>query len=278
MKKYQRKLINRIINKLYVITNSDKIRLFCLNIATKLFKNPKNSIKFDSTNNWYWLKSNSKFLKLTREPYFDFSEKEMRQRCFNIFFKHYHLEPGNVVIAIGAGIGMEVCFFEEGIGDKGKLYNIEASPSSFYGLQQTTLKNGFQNCFNYNLAISDSNEPLWMEEENNYILNSINKDGKGVKVEALTLDEFVIINNIDKIDLLKVNIEGAEYEMIDGMKESVKRIENIAVSCHDFLFDSEDKIKNKMVTFLEAHNFQLFYVNSGNKVLDSWIYGKKQYQ
>ena len=72
MKKYQRKFINRIINKLYAITKSDKLRLFCLNIATKLFKNTNNSIQFDSENNWYWLKSGSRFLKLTKKPYFRF--------------------------------------------------------------------------------------------------------------------------------------------------------------------------------------------------------------
>ena len=200
----------------------------------------------------------------------------MRQRCSNIFFKHYKLKPEDVVIAIGAGIGMEVCFFEEGIGEGGKLYNIEASPSSFHGLEETTTKNEFKNCFNYNIAISDANEPLWMEEDENYVINSINKEGKGTRIEALTLDEFVTVNKIDKIALLKANIEGAEYDMIDGMNESVKIIDNIAVSCHDFLFDSGEKIKNKMVDFLEAHDFELFYVNSGNKVLDSWIYGKKR--
>jgi len=179
MKKSQRKFINRIINKLYAISKSDKLRLSCLNIATKLFKNPNNSITFDNENNWYWLKSGSRFLKLTKAPYFDFSEKDMRQRCLNIFFKHYQLQPDDVVIAIGAGIGMEICFFQEGVGDQGKLYNIEASPSSFYGLQQTTKKNKFTNCFNFNIAISDVNEPIWMEEGDNYILNSVNKNGKG---------------------------------------------------------------------------------------------------
>jgi len=277
IKKSYIKFINRIINKIFVISKNEKLRRYCLIIATKMFKNPKNNIEFDKENNWYWLKKGNKYLQFVKRPYFDFSEKEMNQRCLQIFCKYYLPRVGDLIIDIGAGIGTEICFFEDRIKNQGKLYNIEASPSNFYGLQQVTKKNKFKNCYNFNFALSNNNEPIWMEENENYVVNKINKEAKGLKIEAITLDQFVIINQIKKINLLKVNIEGAEYDMIDGMKESAKIIVNIAISCHDFLFNKKQNIKNKVVLFLKENNFEIFYEDSGNEVLDSWIYGKKVY-
>lgn len=276
MKKSHRKFINRIINKLYAITKSKKVRLTCLNIATKVFKNSKNSISFDRENNLYWLKNESKFLISTEIPYFDFSKNDLREIYHDIFCAYYTPKLNDVVVDIGAGIGTEIWFFKEQIGMEGKLFSVEASPSSFRRLEQTVLKNGFNNCFNFNLAISDNNESIWMEEQDNYVVNSINKVGKGVEVKAMTLNEFVLVNKIAKINLLKVNIEGAEYEMINGMKNVIGIIDNVAISCHDFLFDDGQKITEGVTKFLKENNFQIFNKNTDNKVLDSWIYGRKK--
>lgn len=115
-----------------------------------------------------------------------------------------------------------------------------------------------------------------MEEQDNYRINQINDQFKGVEISSFTLDNFVREKEISIINFLKVNIEGAEYDMVDGMQESIEIIENLAISCHDFLADNEDeKIKNKIVKFLEKNNFEIYFRETGDKVLDSWIYGKK---
>jgi FkbM family methyltransferase len=211
----------------------------------------------------------------TIQPYFDFSEKEIYQRCVNIFCKHCKLENGDTVIDIGAGVGTEVCYFTDQIGTNGNLYNLEASPSSYKTLKTLTEKNRLKNCHNFNLAISNSQEPIWMEEGDNYVVNTVNKEAKGVLIQATTLDQFIVKNSISSIKLLKVNIEGAEFDMIDGMTEAINIIENVAISCHDFLFNKDPLIRDKVVSFLTANQFEIFYENTGNKVLDSWIYGKK---
>ena len=60
------------------------------------------------------------------------------------------------------------------------------------------------------------------------------------------------------------------------MKESIKLIENIAVSCHDFLFKENKKIKESLVGFFQENDFEIYYNNTGNTVTDSWIYAKKK--
>jgi FkbM family methyltransferase len=60
----------------------------------------------------------------------------------------------------------------------------------------------------------------------------------GIKHEILTitLDEIIKENNITKIDLLKVDIEGSEYDLLNNIQdETYSKINQITVEFHDFL-------------------------------------------
>ena len=142
-------------------------------------------------------------------------------------------------------------------------------------LEDMCRKNEMKNSFNFNTAISGFNGKIWMEETDRFEVNQINRDKKGIEIDCLTLDEFVKRNNISSVDLLKVNIEGAELEMIRGMNDSVGIIRNIAVSCHDFLFEENKHIMETVAGFFREHGFEISYNQTGNQVTDSWIYAKK---
>ena len=271
-----KKFINKIITKVYFLTKNEVVRLALLNICTKFFVDTKNKIEYDSGFNLFWLKNKSKYLLPVENPYFDFDEKEIDRRVLDIFCQKYIPKKGDVIINIGAGIGEELSFFLKKIEENGRLFNIEASPLSFEKLKMLCEKNNYSQCRNFNLAISDNNGEKWIEECSDYFKNRINSDAKGTKVHSYTLDKFVADNGIGEINFLKVNIEGAELQMIDGMRDSVKLIENIAISCHDFLIrNSENEIKTEVEAFLSANNFEIFERNTGNEVLDSWLYAKR---
>jgi len=276
MNKKKKKFVNRIINRIYKHTKSDYFRLTMLNFATKYFVDKQNKIQYDRDNNIFWLKNNRQYLLAVDKPYFDFDKEKMDKTILNVFCLKYIPKKGDVIIDVGAGIGSEIGFFENKMGDNGKLFCIEASPSSFRKLELLKQKNSFKNCYTFNIAISNKNGIMWMQEKDNYRVNKINDMTNGIEIEVNTFDEFVFKNNIQHIDFLKANIEGAEYEMVDGMEKSIGIIDNIAVSCHDFLNDEEEeRIRKKVERFLIKNNFELFYRNTGNKILDSWLFGKK---
>ncbi len=275
MKKSNKKIINRIINRIYKHLPSNVFRLFLMNLSTKLIQE-NNKIEYDKIEGLYWLKSEKTFLFAVDIPYFDFNKEKIDATYAEIFCTYYQPEEGDVILDVGAGIGTELNYFMDKIKAEGNFYGIEASPMCFRKLELLKKKNAYKNCLNHNIAISGRNGKIWMEEQDNYLISQINDQSKGVEICSYTLDNFVKENEISKINFLKVNIEGAEYEMVDGMQESIKIIENLAISCHDFLSNSEDeKIKNKIVNFLLKNNFEIYSRETGNKVLDSWIYGKK---
>ena len=88
------------------------------------------------------------------------------------------------------------------------------------------------------------------------ILLQKTKDYIKYKVYTSTLDKFVKKNNIKSIDILKVDIEGSEYEFLKGTKNTLKKskIKIILIEISDRK-KNYDKKEKKIISFLEKKNF-----------------------
>jgi FkbM family methyltransferase len=242
---------------------------------SRILEDSNNQVEYDADYDMYWLKNGEQYLYLVKQPYFNFSKKKLYRNIERIACQYYMPKKGDVIVDIGAGIGTETLFFDEKTENEGRIYSIEASRASHQKLVELCAKNQIKTSENLNLAITNSNQKLWIEETNNYQVDYINKKSKGIEVDGITLDHFVEENDITNIDFLKVNIEGSELQMIEGMEKAIKITKNVAISCHDFLFDDDRQIKTKMSKFLKANNFQVSYNQTGHQIIDSWIYGKQ---
>ena len=56
-------------------------------------------------------------------------------------------------------------------------------------------------------------------------------------VTGRRLDEIVRSLGVDRVDLLKMNIEGAELAVLESSRDVLATVDNLVVSCHDFLAD-----------------------------------------
>ncbi len=78
------------------------------------------------------------------------------------------------------------------------------------------------------------------------------------KVSTITLDNFVKNKKIKLIDILKIDIEGSEYDLLKGAKNSLKK-NKIKIILVEIIAkkDSYDKKKKKIFNFLKKRNFTL---------------------
>ncbi len=275
MKKVIKRIINSFLSFLFLFIKNENKKAKIYTRISKLLFNKNNNIEFDKELNVYWLKHGYQYLFAVKKPYFNYSLSNLYSSINSIYCKKYTPKQGDVILDIGAGIGTETLFFSEKAGNAGKIYNIEASPDSYKKLNKLCEKNNFKNTHNFNLAISNFNGSIWIEENENFEINQTNNKQKGIEISCISLDEFIKQNNIISINFLKVNIEGAELEMIEGMSNAVHIIKNLAISCHDFLFNENKEIKSKISNFFIKNGFEIHYNQTGNKVTDSWIYGSK---
>lgn len=144
-------------------------------------------------------------------------------------FRNY-LKPDSVVIDIGANIGLFSLLASNYIKDGGKVYAIEPSSSTYSNLVKNISLNNAKNVYPFKIALSNivgeaklgipSNamEQQFSDSFNRIVDESLSKvASESIEViECNTLDNFVKENQIQKIDVIKIDVEGAELLCFQG--------------------------------------------------------------
>lgn len=177
------------------------------------------------------------------------------------FFRGYRPEPGDIILDIGAGAGEETLTFSRAVGTTGRVISVEAHPRTFHCLEKLVQYNRLRNVIAVHRAVA---EPCCLrttiEDSPQYLRNRSNC-GQGFSVPAITIDELCRLLSLNRIDFLKMNIEGAERFAIRGMTQTLERVRKLCVCCHDFLAmssgDESFRTRRLVTRFLEGNGFRI---------------------
>ena len=164
-------------------------------------------------------------------------EEKFRRDAADYWFHVYKPKPGDVIVDIGAGRGEDVFAFSEAAGRTGTVWAIEAHPGSYRLLERFCLKNGLSNVRLLNCAAMNRRGTLQIQTmavwESSFVYEGPATPTSHA-VEALRFDDICERHGIDRIDFLKMNIEGAERFALPGMPESLRRARFACIAAHDF--------------------------------------------
>jgi FkbM family methyltransferase len=163
------------------------------------------------------------------------SPRQEEAQALDLFFQEYVPRPGDIIIDVGAELGREINLLSRLVGPTGRVYAIEAHPTTFKWLVRRIEASGLTNVTPLNVAISDQPGAVWISDADDPMVNRLIHEPTGFEVRAVTLDDFIQEHGIERVDYLKMNIEGAERLAVQGMDRSAGKIKNMAVECHDFL-------------------------------------------
>jgi FkbM family methyltransferase len=81
------------------------------------------------------------------------------------------------------------------------------------------------------------------------------------EVDIYSISDFFNNKNISRVDLMKINIEGGEYELLENMVELglVNKIQNIQVQFHDFIPNAEVRMKKIQSQLAKTHKLTYQY-------------------
>jgi FkbM family methyltransferase len=198
------------------------------------------------------------------------------------WYVNYTPSVGDIIFDIGAGRGEDSIPFSCHVGNEGKVISIEANSKSFTFLKNECDMNNIKNIIPLNIAITDFKKNVYIQDNGDWITNTLsNEKDNSIKVEGGTLDSVCLKLNINKINFLKMNIEGAELEAINGMVESIKLVEKICICCHDFRTqrgeDEKFKTRKAVIEFLEKNQFYIFTRSNDNRdYVRDHIFGEKK--
>lgn len=171
-----------------------------------------------------------------------------RELTLDVFCHTYRPQSGDIVVELGAGCGTETVNLSAMVGPTGRVIAVEAHPWTASLLTATVAANRLENVTVVQAAISDRPGTVRITDDANAanIRNRITTTG-GIEVPALTLDALMEQEEAGSIDFLKVNIEGAENQLLDSMDTTVGDTKHVAMSCHDFGADllGDESLRSK---------------------------------
>lgn len=151
------------------------------------------------------------------------------------------LQPGDVFFDIGANQGFFSLLGAKRVGTQGAVYSFEPNTSVRRLLEQSTAVNGFTNVHPQEHACMEKAGIFALllggEAENAHgsakTLDCTREQGE-LTVSGVSLDGFVAENDIRRIDLVKMDIEGGEARALAGMQEILKQrlVKNLIVEFH----------------------------------------------
>lgn len=135
------------------------------------------------------------------------------------------IKKGDVVIDLGANIGYFTLVFSKLVGPKGKIFAFEPDPVNFSILKENIKINNCSNVIPIQKAVAEKIRKgfIYLSKENkgdHRIYDSGNKREK-IEIEITSLDEY-FKNSNQKIDFIKMDIQGSEILALQGAKETLK--------------------------------------------------------
>lgn len=222
-------------------------------------------------------KVNEYFFKYKFSAY-DYSTIEF---LFNEVFisNEYYFEPSTqepFIIDCGANIGMSILYFKK-LFPGSKIIAFEANPYAFKLLEENMKVNEIKNVELHNIALFDKETEIsfFIGENIGTLLGSIKAERGGsneLKIKAQKLSNY--LKNIERVDLIKMDVEGAELNIISDLFDSltIQKTKEYIIEYHHNM--NEDKsILSSFLQKFESNGFSynikanFRYINSFQDIL-----------
>ncbi len=174
------------------------------------------------------------------------------------------LKKGDVFLDVGANEGYFSIIASKLVGEDGHVLSIEPQTRLQEVIFRNMAENGAFNVHVFQLAISDSVGTTSIS-----LLPNMNTGGSGLFpttkysvptqiVPLTTLGRLIGLLNISKIRLMKLDVEGHEYEAVLGSRDLFASgiIDQIALELHPSILSARDKSADDIVTFLNKCGYQ----------------------
>ena len=183
-----------------------------------------------------------------------------------------YVRKGDIVIDIGAHVGYYTLLMAQLVGKNGKVYSFEPDPVNFQLLKKSVEINGFENVVLIQKAVSNITDKvkLFLGDDDsaiNRIYDAKLGDAKeSIDVESITIDEYFKEND-ELINFIKIDSEGSEVKIINGMKQFLSRNQELVMMTEffPFLIKKSGDEPNQYLKSLEKSGFSLYNILDKNE-------------
>jgi FkbM family methyltransferase len=172
----------------------------------------------------------------------------------------------DVVIDVGAHLGRHTIIASKRVGQTGKIVAIEAHPENFKMLNRNIKLNRLTNVIPLNYAAYSNQTKLKLympDEESSHHSAMLERVGetrkKFVEVNADTLDNLLQHNEVEEVNWIKIDVEGAEFEVLKGATDILSKSNDIAILIEIHNSQNGINLYGPIIEFLNNYSFKIEY-------------------
>jgi len=170
--------------------------------------------------------------------------------------ENFKINTNDMIIDIGAHIGLFSLLASQ-LCKTGKILSFEPVRENFDLLVSNLKLNHVENVLPFNIAVSKNSGSLDLFLNNDQSAHSIfSKSSESISVESTSLQKIFEENKISSCKLLKLDCEGAEYEIIDSLpSEYLDKIQNMVIEYH--LADTKPELVKSLILKIKNAGFKI---------------------
>lgn len=172
------------------------------------------------------------------------------------------LHKGDYFLDIGANIGITSLLASGRIGSEGRVYAVEALPATQKLLAENLALNEASNIQIVPFALLDKNTKVEFYGSTNGNIGGSSLSEQGQKADAVTvqgktLDSLLLDGTIKRCDVMKIDIEGAEFLALQGMREFFTRSKPrvIMIEVYEMLLAQFSAKPSDIINFFANHGY-----------------------
>ncbi|WP_421659092.1 FkbM family methyltransferase [Leptothermofonsia sp. ETS-13] len=201
----------------------------------------------------------------------DFSSQQFIAGCYEpneFYYLNQILRPGMTFLDIGANDGIYALFASRCVGERGLVLAFEPSQREFKNLQENINLNQLSNIQTFQLALSNT-EGITTLKIADFEHSGQNTFGEFVhdvvaceqieSVPVKRLDNVIETANIQAIDVIKIDIEGAEFSVLQGAQNLLKQHHPLLLlEVFDEALQRQGSSAETLMSFLRSQGYKLF--------------------
>lgn len=175
---------------------------------------------------------------------------------------HRLLKTGDTFVDVGSHVGLQSLVGRQQVGESGLVIAIEPQPYNAAKVLTNWRENGFTNLRLYVAGAGERDGTVWLHDQDpsDRALLSLEHGSKrdlslSYAVPVVSLATVFRENEVSRVRLLKVDVEGFEMAVMRGLQDRIEDIDHIIVECLEQ--DPYGKRSREVPDYLESRGFRL---------------------
>lgn len=245
------KLYNFLYKSFWPYKNIEEVQ------GSKMYVNPKGA---------------SVSLRVALENY---ANNKIHEKTTTELFKKT-IKEGDIIADLGANVGYFTLLAAKLTGEKGRVFSFEPEPHNYNYLKKNIEINNYNHASAFQKAVSDRNGRTKLYicdyDPGHHTINSYSgidaysrgrkTEEKKIDIDTITLDSF-LEGKTNKVDVIKMDVEGAEMLALSGMDKILKSNKNIKMFIEFFplLIENMGSSPKEFIhRLLKNYNFSIFVI------------------